>query len=137
MRSNFTITRNRIAEKLGNKNFLKIHFHTYRHWKATTELHNYHDRERVQIILGHKSADSTETYVHIDKMLYLQTRTDQFIVKRHRTEEEEAALIISGFEFVRFDEKIKHLFIGSENKPCKNYAYIPKIQRIYLHVSNN
>jgi Site-specific recombinase XerD len=103
LRSNFVITRNRLAER--NPNYLKIHFHTFRHWKATTELHDTHDRERVQIILGHKNADSTETYVHIDKMLYLETKADQFITKRPITPEEEDALINVGFEFVRFDQK--------------------------------
>ena len=99
LRSNFNISRNKIAEKIGNPNILKVHFHTFRHWKATTELHNYHDRERVQIILGHKSADSTETYVHIDKMLYLNSGTDQFVCKVADTLEEALKLIEVGYEF--------------------------------------
>jgi len=52
LRTCFFTQRRRIAEKIANPNLLKIHFHTFRHWKATTELHNFHDRERVQIILG-------------------------------------------------------------------------------------
>jgi len=99
LRSNFVITRRKIAEKLNNPNILKIHFHTFRHWKATTELHNYHDRERVQIILGHKNADSTETYVHIDKMLYLSTTTDQFVCKVADTLEDALKLIEAGYEY--------------------------------------
>ena len=99
LRSNFNISRNRLAEKNGTPNFLKIHFHTFRHWKATTELHNYHDRERVQIILGHKSADSTETYVHIDKMLYLNSGTDQFVCKVADTLEDALKLIEVGYEY--------------------------------------
>jgi integrase len=105
VRSCFRIQRNKAAKKLANPNLKKIHLHTFRHWKATNELHLYHDREQVQIILGHKHANSTETYVHIDKMLYLQDKKDNFIVKRPKTEEEEDALINVGFEFVRFDEK--------------------------------
>jgi integrase len=99
LRSNYVITRRRISEKLANPNIAKIHFHTFRHWKATTELHNFHDRERVQIILGHKCADSTETYVHIDKMLYLNSNNDQFVCKVADTLEEVLKLVEAGYEF--------------------------------------
>ena len=91
--------RRRIAEKIANPNLLKIHFHTFRHWKATTELHNFHDRERVQIILGHKSSNSTETYVHIDKMLYLSNTNDAFVVKVADKLEDAIKLMELGFEF--------------------------------------
>ncbi len=78
---------------------MKIHFHTFRHWKATKELHDFHERERVQIILGHKSCNSTETYVHIDKMLYLSKGTDGFIVKVADELEDEIKLMEIGFEY--------------------------------------
>ena len=99
LRSNFYISRNGLAEKIDNANISKIHFHTFRHWKATTELHKYHDRERVQIILGHKSADSTEIYCHIDKMLYLNTNTDQFVCKVADTLEDALKLMEAGYEY--------------------------------------
>lgn len=91
--------RKRIAQKLSNPNLLKIHFHTFRHWKATNDLHLFHDRERVQIILGHKSANSTETYVHIDKMLYLSKSNDGFVVKVCDDLDEAIKLMEVGFEF--------------------------------------
>jgi len=59
----------RIEKKIANSNRLKTHFYRFRYWKATKELHNFHDMERLQIILGHKTQNLTETYVHIDKML--------------------------------------------------------------------
>ena len=99
LRGNFNISRNSLAEKIDSPNISKIHFHTFRHWKATTELHNFHDRERVQIILGHKSADSTETYIHIDKMLYLNSNTDQFVCKVADTLEDALKLIEVGYEY--------------------------------------
>jgi integrase len=99
LRAWFFTQRRRIAEKIANPNLLKIHFHTFRHWKATTELHNFHDRERVQIILGHKSSNSTETYVHIDKMLYLSKNNDAFIVKVADELEDTIKLMELGFEF--------------------------------------
>lgn len=91
--------RKRIAQKISNPNILKIHFHTFRHWKATNDLHLFHDRERVQIILGHKSSNSTETYVHIDKMLYLSNSNDGFIVKVCDDLNEAIKLMEVGFEF--------------------------------------
>ena len=99
VRANFSSQRSRIAEKIANPNLLKIHFHTFRHWKATKELHDFHDRERVQIILGHKSCNSTETYVHIDKMLYLSKNTDGFIVKVADELEDAIKLMEIGFEY--------------------------------------
>jgi integrase len=95
----FYSQRKRIAQKVSNPNLLKIHFHTFRHWKATSDLHLYHDRERVQIILGHKSANSTETYVHIDKMLYLSNSNDNFTVKVCDDIDEAIKLMEVGFEF--------------------------------------
>jgi len=50
IRGTYYLQRKRIAEKVANPNILKIHFHTFRHWKATTDLHDFHDKERVQII---------------------------------------------------------------------------------------
>ena len=95
----FYSQRKRLAQKVSNPNLLKIHFHTFRHWKATSDLHLYHDRERVQIILGHKSANSTETYVHIDKMHYLSNSNDNFVVKVCDDIDEAVKLMEVGFEF--------------------------------------
>ncbi len=99
LRATYSIQRLRIAEKIANPNIAKISFKTFRHWKGTTDLHLYHDRERVQIILGHKSPNSTETYVHIDKMLYLSTNADAFTVKVADTLEEAVKLMEVGFEY--------------------------------------
>jgi hypothetical protein len=61
----------RIENKIANSNRLKTRFHRFRYWKATKELHNFHDTERVQILLGYKTQNLTEKYVSIDKMLYV------------------------------------------------------------------
>lgn len=47
---NFYSQQKRLTQKVSNPNLLKKHFHTFRHWKATSDLHPYHDRERIQII---------------------------------------------------------------------------------------
>lgn len=99
IRAHYYTQRRRIAEKIANPNLLKIHFHTFRHWKATHELHLTHDRERVQIILGHKSANTTETYIHINKMLYLTQTSGAFTVKVADTLEEAIKLMEAGYEY--------------------------------------
>jgi integrase len=39
MRTCFFLQKRRIVERQANRNLTKIHFHTFRHWKATTEQH--------------------------------------------------------------------------------------------------
>jgi hypothetical protein len=58
----------RIEKKIANPNKLKTRFHRFIFWKDTKELHNFDDKERVQIILGHKTQNSTETYVPQDAL---------------------------------------------------------------------
>ncbi|MGA2386808.1 MAG: hypothetical protein ABSG33_09775 [Candidatus Bathyarchaeia archaeon] len=99
LRACFFSVRRRIAEKIANPNLLKIHFHTFRQYKATKELHDFHGRERVQIILGHESANSTEAHVHIEKMLYLSKSNDPFIVKVADELEDAIKLMELGFEY--------------------------------------
>ena len=78
---------------------MQIHFHTFRHWKATTEQHNTRDPWYVKMILGHKSIKSTETYIHLEKMIYQGKANDQFTVKVADTLEEAIKLMEVGFEY--------------------------------------
>jgi site-specific recombinase XerC len=100
MRSNFYIQRKRLAKKLGNPKLLKIHFHTLRHWKATTEQHKTRDPWHVKEILGHKSIQSTEVYIHIEKQLYQSGFNDDFTVKVASTTQDITSLLETGFEYV-------------------------------------
>ena len=100
MRSNFYVQRKRNAKKLGNPRLLQIHFHTLRHWKATTEQHKTKDPWHVKEILGHKSIQSTEVYIHIEKQTYQNGTNDEFIVKVAKTREEITSLIEANFEYV-------------------------------------
>lgn len=50
------------------------------------------------MILGHKSIKSTETYIHLEEMMY-QDSDDQFIVKVANTMEEAIKLMEVGFEY--------------------------------------
>jgi integrase len=96
--SNFALQRKRKAKQFANPNLMLIHFHTFRHWKATTEQHKCKDIYHVQMILGHKSIQSTEHYIHLEKQLYQET-DDQFTVKVADTMDDAVKLMEVGFEF--------------------------------------
>lgn len=98
MRSNFFLQRRRIAKKLADPRILQIHFHTFRHWKATTEQHKTKDPWHVKTILGHKSITSTECYIHIEEMMY-QSQNDNFSVRVANTLEDAIKLMEVGYEF--------------------------------------
>ena len=99
LRSTCFTQRRKIAEKIVNPNLLKIHFHTFRHWKATTEQHLTKDPWHVKELLGHKHISSTETYIHIEKMVYRTRTSDKFIVKVADTLEDAIELVKVGFDF--------------------------------------
>jgi len=99
MRTCFYLQKKRIVSRQASPNLMQIHFHTFRHWKATTEQHNTKDPWYVKMILGHKSIKSTETYIHLEKMLYQGKANDQFIVKVADTLEEAIKLMEVGFEY--------------------------------------
>jgi hypothetical protein len=100
MRSNFYLQRRGIAKKLGSPEMLQIHFHTFRHWKATMEQHKTKDPWHVKTILGHKSIRSTEMYIHVEEMLYQDGVNDAFHVKVATSTEEISALLETGFDYI-------------------------------------
>src|SRR4030043_2398511 len=59
VRKAFQRARKRIAKNLGNPRTLQIHFHTFRHWKATQELRKTNNIWSVMTLLGHKSLSNT------------------------------------------------------------------------------
>jgi integrase len=81
-----------------NPKLMLIHFHTFRHWKGTTEQHKTKDPWHVKEILGHKSIKSTEAYIHLEQMMYEETN-DQFTVKVANTMAEAIKLMEVGFEY--------------------------------------
>ncbi|MCW4019182.1 MAG: tyrosine-type recombinase/integrase [Candidatus Bathyarchaeota archaeon] len=99
MRSNLYRQRRIIAQRLAAPSLNQISFKTFRHWKGTTEQHKTKDPWHVKLILGHKSITSTETYIHIEKMLYQNEENDNYIVKVADTLEETIKLMEVGFEF--------------------------------------
>ena len=54
-RRNFERQRKRLAVRLQNPRLMQIHFHTLRHYKATSEYHKTKDILHVMQLLGHKN----------------------------------------------------------------------------------
>ena len=55
----FCAQRKRAAKKLANPRILQIHFHTFRHWRATMEYHRAKDILKAMRLLGHKNIANT------------------------------------------------------------------------------
>lgn len=99
IKTTFMKARRRLAAKLQNPRLLQIHFHTLRHWKATTEYHRTKDPLHVMQFLGHKKLDSTLLYVQLEERLF-KTDDDNFTCKVAHNVGEATAIIEVGFEYV-------------------------------------
>jgi len=98
-RATFCETRKRVAEKLQNPRILQIHFHTFRHWKATMLYHQTKDILYVMKFLGHKSVKNTMLYIQLAEVLFEGT-ADEFITRVAKTVRAARALLEAGFEYV-------------------------------------
>jgi integrase len=91
----FTKRRRTIARKLQNPRIKQISFHTFRHWKATTEYHRTKDILHVMRLLGHKNINNTLVYTQL-----IDTHSDEFVVKVAHDIDEDRSLIEAGFEYI-------------------------------------
>ena len=91
----FRRSRKRIAQNLGNPRILKIHFHTFRHWKATMEYHKTRDILHVMRLLGHRNIKNTLIYTQL-----ISIQDDEYVCKAAKTFQEATQLIEGGFEYV-------------------------------------
>ena len=87
--------RKRAAFKLKNDRIAKISCHTFRHWKATTEIAKHRTLKEVQYMLGHKSLLSTDYYVQL-----VNFESDDYTSATARTVQEAQKLVEAGFEHV-------------------------------------
>jgi integrase len=94
--------RKRVAEKLRNPRILKIHYHTFRHWKATQLYHQTKDILYVMNFLGHRSIKNTLIYINLEIACFSKGG-DDFTGKVATTREEKLKLIEAGFEYVSAD----------------------------------
>jgi len=76
-KTTFYRARRRLAHKLQNPRLLRISFHTFRHWKATTLYHQTKDPHYVKQFLDHKS---TEIYITIERTIF-EPSSDDYTVK--------------------------------------------------------
>ena len=99
-RKSFEGLRKRLAKKTQDPRLTKIHLHTFRHWKGTTEYHKTRDIYHVRNVLGHRNINNTLLYITLENALY-QTSSDEWTsIVTHNLEEETQA-ISTGFELVR------------------------------------
>jgi integrase len=92
----FSKQRVNLARKLQNTRLLQIHFHTFRHWKATMEYHKTKDILHVMQILGHRNINNTLIYTQL-----VNLKDDDYTSKVAKTTEETCKLVEAGFEYVR------------------------------------
>jgi len=99
--ANFRNQRRRLAHEYKNPRLNRISFRTLRHWKGTIEYHRTHDLKHVQRLLGHKTSQSTDTYVHIEEQLF-QHLPKEYIVRRAVSVKGCMRLAATGYE--KFDD---------------------------------
>jgi integrase len=96
MRRMFQRARTRIAKNLSNPRLKQIHFHTLRHWKATTELMSTNNVYAVMKLLGHKSLSNTQKYIGL-----IPDFTDEWIGQIAHNPQEALDLINKGYTYVQ------------------------------------
>jgi len=88
-----------LSKKLSNPRLQKITFHTFRHWKATTEYHKTKDIVHVQRLLGHRSIQNTLRYINLEQAIFKDS-IDQFHVKVADSLYDACKLLEVGYEYV-------------------------------------
>jgi len=107
-KTTFYKARRRLAHKLQNPRLLRISFHTFRHWKATTLYHQTKDPYYVKEFLGHKSIKSTEIYITIERTIF-EPSSDEYTVKIAKDPKDIKDLLEAGFEYVCNKEELVFL----------------------------
>lgn len=93
--NNFNRQRKNAAQKLGNPRLLRIHFHTFRHWRATQEYNKTKDIIHVMKLLGHRSITNTMLYTQL-----VEFKEDEYHSAIANNMEEAQKLVSLGFDFV-------------------------------------
>jgi site-specific recombinase XerD len=84
-----------LAAKSANKEFLKIHVHTFRHFFAMKLYLQTRDIRYVQKKMGHRCITSTAIYENSEA----SEDVESYTVKAVTTREEAEKLIALGYEF--------------------------------------
>jgi integrase len=95
IRRSYERARKRIAKNLANPRILQIHMHTFRHWRATTELHKTNNIWTVMKLLGHKNLNNTQRYIGL-----LPDLTDDYVTAIAHTTAEMQKLLENGYTYI-------------------------------------
>lgn len=95
---------------------MKIHFHTFRHWKATMEYHKTKDFLHVKQLLGHKNINNTMLYTQL-----IHFEGDEYHVKVAKTLEEVKELLAAGFTS---KTTMASQCFGSGNENVTQFSYL-------------
>ena len=88
-----------LSKKLAHPRLQKITFHTFRHWKATTEYHKTKDIVHVQRLLGHRNIQNTLRYINLEQAIFKDC-IDQFHVKVADSIDDACKLLQVGYDYV-------------------------------------
>lgn len=99
LKSGYYKSRKLLSKKLQNPRLIRISFHTFRHWKATTLYHETKDPLYVKEFLGHRKLDTTLLYIQLEKTLF-KSDSDEFNVKIAESKDQIVELLAVGFEYV-------------------------------------
>ncbi len=91
----FRKNRLRMAHKLQNPRLKQITFHTFRHWKATTEYAKTKEILYVMQLLGHKDIKTTLISTQL-----ISFKSDESQSATAQTVDEASKLVEAGFEYV-------------------------------------
>ena len=95
MASQFHQVRKRTANKLQNQRLIQIHFHTFRHWKATMEYNRTRDILYAMKLLGHRCIENTLVYTQL-----VSFENDHYHSAVAKNVADAQKLVEQGFEFV-------------------------------------
>jgi integrase len=96
--TSFYRRRRKIADINGKPQFLKIHFHTFRHVRGTLDVRDGVPLLEVKERLGHRYIANTEKYVHW-KSQYYHEEDNKFYSASVSTDEEADKLIENGWKW--------------------------------------
>jgi len=106
MRSIFCNMRKSLSQKLQNPRLMRISFHTFRHWKATSLYHQTKNILLVKEFLGHASLENTLLYIQVEQAIFGLSNDDEYNVTATNDKEEIKNLLSVGFEYVCQKEDI-------------------------------
>jgi integrase len=79
---------------------MRIGFHTFRHWKATSIYHQTKNILLVKEFLGHASLDNTLLYIQVEQAIFGLNSDDEYLVQASNNKEDIEKLLSVGFEYV-------------------------------------